>query len=226
MNDKQKLTSTTGSIVASIRNNSFILGVFALACTGFIAATYLGTDEKITAQIREARLKALLEIIPRSQHDNDLLADSITLKINELGHRGEEQLFLAQKKQQPVAIIYPVTARDGYSGDINFIVGIHLTDGSIAGVRVLSHKETPGLGDKIDLRKSRWILSFNDRSLGNPVIEQWRVKKDGGVFDSFTGATITPRALTHSIASTLEYHRLHHKELLAAFAQAKNNRRD
>jgi len=96
----------------------------------------------------------------------------------------------------------PTVAPDGYSGDIKLIVGINL-DGTIAGVRALSHKETPGLGDKVDLRKSNWILNFNGRSLLQPSIEQWAVKKDGGTFDQFTGATITPRAVVKSVKKAL-----------------------
>jgi electron transport complex protein RnfG len=222
MNEEQIKPPTASAIVKSIRNNSFILGVFALMCTAVIAATFMGTEDNIALQKRAARLKALVEIIPHSRHNNDLLADSVALKINELGHRKTEQIFLARNNNQPVAIIYPVTAREGYSGDIDYIIGINLADASIAGVRVLSHKETPGLGDKIDLRKSNWILNFNDRSLGNPTLEKWRVKKDGGTFDSFTGATITPRALIQSIAMALEYHRQQHKNLLLAFSKNHN----
>ncbi|MBT8149735.1 MAG: RnfABCDGE type electron transport complex subunit G, partial [Gammaproteobacteria bacterium] len=104
---------------------------------------------------------------------------------------------------------YPATARDGYSGDIDYIVGINLADNSIAGVRVLGHRETPGLGDDIEVRKSNWIKSFNGKRLGRPELARWTVKKDGGVFDGFTGATITPRALVTSVARVLQYHAQH-----------------
>jgi electron transport complex protein RnfG len=97
-----------------------------------------------------------------------------------------------------------VTARDGYSGDVNLIVGVNV-DGTIAGVRALSHRETPGLGDKVDLKKSDWILGFNGKSLVNPTLARWTVKKDEGEFDQFTGATITPRAVVAATLRALQY---------------------
>ena len=101
-------------------------------------------------------------------------------------------------------MILPATARDGYSGDIRALVGVR-RDGSVAGVRVVAHRETPGLGDKVDLRKSDWILDFNERSLGNPALSGWNVAKEGGVFDQFTGATVTPRAVILATRRALEY---------------------
>lgn len=209
--------SAPPSIGLSISNNSLLLGVFALVSTAVIAGTYLGTADNIAEQRRQAQLKALYQIVPRDQHDNDLLTDNIVFEEAQLGHRDSEKLFLAKRDGKPATMIYPATARDGYSGDIDYIVGINIKDGRIAGVRVLSHKETPGLGDKIELRKSDWILDFNQRKLGDPDIEGWTVSKDGGVFDAFTGATITPRAVTVSIANTLRYHHQHLEALLDRF---------
>ena len=103
-----------------------------------------------------------------------------------------------------IGVILPATARDGYSGDIRALIGVRL-DGSVAGVRVVAHRETPGLGDKVDLRKSDWILDFNERSLTNPVLSGWNVEKEGGVFDQFTGATVTPRAVILATRRALEY---------------------
>lgn len=209
------------SLMSSISNNSIILGLFALACTAVIAATFLSTEENINQRKREARLKALLEVVPQQRHDNDMLQDSIALFEPALGHRKQQQLFLAKQQGNAVVLIYPATARDGYSGDIDYIVGINIKDASIAGVRVLSHKETPGLGDGIDLRKSNWVLNFNGRSLANPLVKGWTVKKDGGAFDAFTGATITPRALTKSIATVLQYHHHTSQQLLLQFDSSK-----
>ena len=109
-------------------------------------------------------------------------------------------------------MILPATARDGYSGDIRALVGIR-NDGSVAGVRVVAHRETPGLGDKVDLRKSDWIRSFDNRSLADPVLSGWNVEKDGGVFDQFTGATVTPRAVILATRRALEYARLNAETL-------------
>ena len=220
--DQQKNSDDKpNSLGLSISTNSAILGFFALLCTAIIASTYLSTEEKIDKQKRQAQLKALYQIVPKQQHDNDMLQDNIVFEDQALGHRKEQTLFLAKKalsgEQQPLTLIYPVTARDGYSGDIDFIIGINVSDGSIAGVRVIKHKETPGLGDKVDLRKSDWVLDFNGHSLGDPDSEGWTVKKEGGIFDGFTGATITPRAVIASIEKTLRYHHLNADKLIEQF---------
>lgn len=221
LNEETTNDSATNGVTmtSSIRNNALLLGIFALGCTLFIALTYLSTDEEIEQRIREARLRALLEIVPSNEHDNDMLQDSMEFFDESLGHRDPGRLFLARKNNSLRSLIYPATARDGYSGDIDYIVGINLGDETVAGVRVLAHRETPGLGDKVDLRKSDWILGFNGKSLGNPAPEKWTVSKDGGSFDSFTGATITPRALTKSIASVLQYHQQNSQKLLAQLQQ-------
>ncbi len=198
----------------SISRNGILLGLFALLSTAIIAATYLGTADKITEQKRQARLKALYQVVPRDQHDNDMLTDSIEINSAELGHRKTGSILLATYHGAPLALIYPVTAREGYSGDIDIIVGVNIKDSSVAGVRVLNHKETPGLGDKVDVRKSSWVLNFEGHSLGHPDIEGWAVKKDGGIFDGFTGATITPRAVVSSVASVLKYHHQNVSEIL------------
>ncbi|MBT8138539.1 MAG: electron transport complex subunit RsxG [Gammaproteobacteria bacterium] len=209
----------SGGLLQSIGKNALMLGAFALLCTGFIAATYVGTSEKIAEQQRQAKLRALYEIIPVANHDNDLLADNIAFQEASLGHRKPQRLYLAMQNNKPAALIYPGTARDGYSGDIRFIVGIKLVDNSVAGVRVLEHRETPGLGDAIEIRKSNWINGFVGRKLGAPPLAQWTVKKDGGVFDAFTGATITPRALVKSVASVLQYHEQQGAELARKMLQ-------
>lgn len=200
---------------ASIASNGWKLGAFALACTLFIAATQLQTSDRIAEQQRKAQLRALLEIVPATQHDNDLLADKIDFFDEKLGLRENESLYFAKSNNQIHTIIYPAIARDGYSGDIRYIVGVKTDDASVAGVRVLGHRETPGLGDGIELRKSEWILDFDGKSLVNPTRDKWTVKKEGGEFDGFTGATITPRALTKSIAGVLEYHTQNMKTLLS-----------
>ena len=120
-----------------------------------------------------------------------------------------------RKNGQVTGFILPAVAPDGYSGDIRLIIGIR-ADGTLAGVRVTAHNETPGLGDKVELRKHPWILSFEGRSLRNPPRDQWQVKKDGGVFDQFTGATITPRAVVRKVRDTLQFYREHGDELRKA----------
>ncbi len=192
----------------SISLNSLVLGAFAMFTAAVLAITFINTKDKIAEEERRAAQKALLEIIPQERHDNDLLSDTWSIPprlLKELGIKeSAANIHIAKSRGKPVAVIIPATAPDGYSGDIKLIIGINL-DGKIAGVRALAHRETPGLGDKVDIKKSGWILSFNQKSLDKPTEEKWKVKKDGGQFDQFTGATITPRAVVNRVKQTLEF---------------------
>lgn len=199
----------------AISRNSLLLGLFAVVTTGVIAATHLGTKDRIAEQIRAARERALLEIVSADHHNNAMLDTTLPIAdIDLLNLTTEQKIFVAQQDGIPVAFVFPSIAPDGYSGAIELLVGVN-ADGSIAGVRTVQHEETPGLGDKVDLKKSDWVLSFNGRSLSDPQPAQWKVKKDKGVFDQFTGATITPRAVTKAVYQTLEYYRQHREVLLA-----------
>ena len=194
-------------IFQSMGKNSLLLAVFALITAVILASTERLTEDRIAESERLAAQKALFEIIPVERHNNDLLMDiqPIPEKYwSTLGLESGGDIHIARLDEEPVAAIIPSITPEGYSGDIAMIVGVNF-DGSIAGVRVVEHRETPGLGDKVDLRKSDWILSFNGKSLSNPKPDAWNVKKEKGDFDQFTGATITPRAVIHQIAKTLEY---------------------
>ncbi|MGD8174683.1 electron transport complex subunit RsxG [Marinimicrobium sp. ARAG 43.8] len=202
----------------SIGKNSLLLGAFALITAAVLAGTYQMTRGKIADAERAAAAAALLEIVPDEQHDNDMLSDTVAVPTNALGQLGlrhSESIHLARRDGQVTAAIIPTIAPDGYSGDIRMIVGVN-RDGSIAGVRVLTHNETPGLGDKVDLKKSDWIRTFSGRSLENPASDNWKVRKDGGVFDQFTGATITPRAVVHQVRRALEFASTHHELLFTS----------
>ncbi|MCB1706705.1 MAG: electron transport complex subunit RsxG [Halioglobus sp.] len=190
----------------SITRNSLLLALFAVCTTALIAGTYLLTKSDIAQQKRLAEEKALLEIIPRSRHDNSMLDETIVVGPDTpgLGLNEEKHIYIARQHGEVVAAIIPVVAPDGYTGEIELIVGVN-TDGSIAGVRALTHRETPGLGDKVDVKKSDWILGFAGRSLDNPTLDGWAVKKDKGVFDQFTGATITPRAVVAATLRALQF---------------------
>jgi electron transport complex protein RnfG len=203
----------------SITRNGLLLGLFAVCTTLLIAGTYLQTRDRITEEQRRAEEKALLQIVPRERHDNSMLDDTLPIPAGTpgLALREDKRAYRARREGKVIAAIIPVTAPDGYSGAIDLIVGVN-ADGSIAGVRVLSHKETPGLGDKVDLKKSDWILGFNGRSLENPRPEKWAVKKDKGVFDAFTGATITPRSVVAATRRALEYAQAHRTELFTPAA--------
>ena len=200
----------------SITRNGVLLGAFALGTTLLISGTYLLTKDRIAIEQRKAEEKALLEIVPASRHSNSMLDDTIAVDPSTPGLdlRKEKQVYLAKQNGKAVAAIIPVTATDGYSGDINLIVGVNV-DGSIAGVRALSHRETPGLGDKVDIKKSDWVLGFDGSSLQNPELAQWAVKKDKGHFDQFTGATITPRAVVAATLRALQYAERHRAELFS-----------
>ena len=204
-------------LTASISKNGALLFLFAIATAGILAATYTNTKDTIMAAERKATQAALHEIVPIDRIDNDLVEDTLEIPkaaLETLGLSDEDNqkhtVAVAKKNGRIIAVIVPATAPDGYSGDIKMLVGVN-RDGSITGVRVLAHKETPGLGDKVDLKRSDWILSFNQKSLSNPPPAQWKVNKDGGEFDQFTGATITPRAVVKQVYKALKFvqdHRL------------------
>lgn len=198
----------------AIRRNAIGLGIFAMITGGTIALTQALTEERISEQAARAEAQALFEIIPENQHDNSLLRDTVTLPASKQLNRGKPITgWVARRGDRPTGLILPITATDGYSGDIHMLVGLSM-QGRILGVRVTSHRETPGLGDRIETRKSDWVYSFEGRSLGNPDADNWAVKKDGGVFDQFTGATITPRAVVSTVRDALIYFRDHREQIL------------
>lgn len=205
-------------IFKSMGNNSLLLASFALLTALILATTDHLTKDRIAESERVAAQRALFEIVPLERHNNDLLVDIQPIPEQHwktLGLSDGGDIYIARYNQQPVAAIIPSITSEGYSGDIAMIIGVNF-DGSIAGVRVVEHRETPGLGDKVDVKKSDWILAFNGKSLSNPERSSWEVKKDRGDFDQFTGATITPRAVIHQIARTLEYFRDDKERLLSA----------
>lgn len=198
----------------SITRNSVLLALFAVCTTALIAGTHLLTKDDIAQQKRLAEEKALLEIVPRDQHDNSMLDDTIAVGPEDagLGLHEQKHIYIARQHGKVIAAIIPAVAPDGYTGEIELIVGVN-SDGTIAGVRALSHRETPGLGDKVDFKKSDWVLGFNGRSLSNPTLDGWAVKKDNGVFDQFTGATITPRAVVAATLRALQFAQANRKIL-------------
>ena len=207
-------------ISRSMLKNSLVLGLFAIATVGVVATLQQATGERIATAEREAQVRALSEILPPGSYDNHLLDNSIELHDPLLGSKSPQAAYIALKDGKPSAIILRATAPDGYSGAIQLLVGIQ-ADGRLAGVRVLNHRETPGLGDKIDLAKSTWIRSFDGKSLQTPSAEGWAVKKDRGEFDQFAGATITPRAVVKAVHKALQYFDAHKQQLFAA--QVKSN---
>ena len=192
---------------------ALLLMFFAMIGAALVGLTFDNTIEKIKYNEKLTRLKQLNTIVPKHKYDNDLLQDAIELKSDVLLGTSEPSVaYRARKDNQPVAIVFSAIAPNGYNGSIHLLIGIY-KEGEIAGVRVVKHKETPGLGDAIEDKRSDWILGFNKKSLKNPTNKKWKVKRDGGEFNQFTGATITPRAVVKAVHSALLYYKKNHKKL-------------
>ena len=195
---------------------AILLAGFAITGTGLVAFAYEKTKVRIAQSEREALLRSLHSVVNPEHFNNDLFNDQILVTSQPyLGSKQPLPVFRARNNGQPFAAVITAVAPDGYNGDIKLLIGIRY-DGSITGVRVISHQETPGLGDYIEIRRSNWILTFNDRSIGNPEQKYWKVKRDGGYFDQLTGATITPRAIVKAVAKALEYYALNKDALFTA----------
>jgi len=192
------------SLPKPIINAAVALGVFAVIGMGLVALVHDGTKERIEANEQAVLLHTLESLVPADWFDNDILADTITVTDLTLGTDEPVTIYRARKNGKPMAAVLSPIAPDGYNGTIKLLVAIR-TDGSLAGVRIVSHRETPGLGDPIDTDKSDWIFGFDGRSLDNPPESRWKVKRDGGDFDQFTGATITPRAVVKAVYKTLTF---------------------
>lgn len=196
----------------SIVQATLLLTVFAILSASLVAVSFQFTYEQILVNERAALLRNLNEIITDNQYDNELFQDTLKVQDSLLGTAEPLTVYRARKAGKPVAAIFTSVTWEGYNGSIRLLVGTYY-DGTVAGVRVVSHQETPGLGDSIELRKSKWILNFNGHSLQHPGQESWKVKRDGGVFDQFTGATITPRAVVKAVKNTLLFYQQHREEI-------------
>ena len=171
-----------------------LLGFVALLCTAISAGIFFLTKDKIDAVMAAQQRELLLQVIPQDYFNNNLLESAVIPQDKNLV--GIQKIYFAKKDGNISAYAYETTAPDGYSGDIRLLVGLD-PKGEILGVQVIEHHETPGLGDKIELRISNWILNFTHQSINENNLSEWAVKKDGGKFDQFSGATITPRAVVN-----------------------------
>jgi len=152
-------------------------------------------------------------VVPTAMYNNDILQDHIeVLDIDYLGSKKVTLVYRARKDNKPVAAVLTVVAPNGYSGPIKLLVGIDYA-GTVTGVRVVKHRETPGLGDAIEVQRNPWILGFTGKTLTNPAKSGWKVKRDGGEFDQFTGATITPRAVVAAVYRALDYFKQNREHL-------------
>ena len=189
-----------------------LLAMFAVIGVGLVAFTHQATKDQIAENERLALLSSLNALVPAETIDNDIVKDKID--VSDLERLGSENttVYLGRKAGQPVAAVFTSIAPDGYSGQIKLLVAV-LADGTLGGVRVVAHKETPGLGDRVEVEKSDWVYGFDGKSLGNPELDKWKVKRDGGVFDQFSGATISPRAIVKAVKNTLLYYQENSKQL-------------
>ncbi len=195
----------TETIIKHASKTALTLIAFALVFTSLLAYVFIVTKTPIEKSEAAARMALFRQIVPENMHDNDLLKDSISIAPNDLlGNIQPTVANRARVDNKPSAVILEAIAHDGYSGDIKLLVAISV-DGSIVGVRVIKHKETPGLGDYIDIAKDNWIKLFDGESLQKTSEAQWKVKKDGGQFDYMAGATITPRAVVKAVHKALQY---------------------
>ncbi len=181
-----------------------ILGAFAVGGVGLVAVTHALTVEHIAANERAATLRKVAAIIPSEHMENDPLQDLIEVSAPDLLGGPTSRVYRIRGGGKPLAVVLDPVIPDGYMGPIKLLISV-LADGTLGGVRVLAHKETPGLGDKIELAKSDWVLGFTGKSLRNPPEVQWEVKRDGGVFDQFAGATVTPRSIVRAVRDTLHF---------------------
>lgn len=171
-----------------------LLGFIALLCTAISAGIFFLTKDKIDAVIAAQQRELLLQVIPQDYFNNNLLESAVIPQDKNL--LGIQKIYFAKKDGNVSAYAYETTAPDGYSGDIRLLVGLD-PKGEVLGIRVIEHHETPGLGDKIERRISNWILGFTNQPINEHNLSEWAVKKDGGKFDQFSGATITPRAVVN-----------------------------
>ncbi|HEX5393536.1 MAG TPA: electron transport complex subunit RsxG [Rhodocyclaceae bacterium] len=198
------------SILRISTRTAIILLWYCVAFTALMAATFFATKPAIEASAQAEKLKMIDAVLPRDSYDNELLKDTIPLKPTEaLGLDDTTTLYRARKAGEPVAIVFEAVAPDGYSGKIRLILAVK-ANGELSAVRVIEHKETPGLGDYIDPKKDRnksrpWISQFNDLSFEKLPAAEFKVKKDGGRIDNMAGATISPRAVTNATHRALEW---------------------
>ena len=210
-----RLTDLKSALFKNALRTAAIMLAFAFIGTLLLATVFDVTRAPIEASEKAARLSLFKEILPAENYDNDLLASQVTIAPNALlGNRLPSIANVAKQQQQTAGVILEAIAHDGYSGDIKLLIAIR-ADGSISGVRVLAHKETPGLGDYIDIAHGNWIKLFDNESLEKTAAEKWQVKKDGGQYDYMVGATITPRAVVKAVKQALQFYQQNKQTLFA-----------
>ncbi len=203
-----------------ILKSGFTLAIIAAVCTGLVTITWQLTTARIAANEEAWLEQSLQPVLSGLYFDNNVTESMITLQPpHDLPGSEAAVIYRVYAENQPVAALFLVTARDGYSGPIRVLVGIDV-NGSVTGVRVVEHRETPGLGDRVEASRSDWVLQFDGHSLHEPEPGGWAIKRDGGQFDQLTGASVTPRAVIKAIRETLQYFDANAEAIFAASAQS------
>jgi len=205
----------------SILRSGLTLAIIAAICTALVAITYSATRERIAANERAWLEQSLTPALSGLFFDSAVTESPITIPApHGLPGSRDAVIYRVYSADQPVAALFVVSARDGYAGAIRLLVGVG-TDGVVTGVHVLSHRETPGLGDRIERTKSDWLDRFSGRSLGDPSAGEWKIRPDGGDFDQITGASVTSRAVVKAVRQTLEYFAGNQEMIFSATAPAE-----
>lgn len=191
------------------------LALAALLATVLLAGTYALTRDRIQASEQRVQLQALAVVLPPDRYDNDPVADTVQVQAEPWLGQASATVRRATLEGAPAALVLDVVAPDGYSGPIHLLVAVDAR-GAVLGVRVSAHRETPGLGDDIEAGRSDWITRFTGLRLGDPPAERWRLRRDGGDFDQFAGATLTPRAVVNAVRRSLAFVERHGDEIRAA----------
>jgi electron transport complex protein RnfG len=218
------MTPANREALAETFSTSLTLLVFSVVCAGLLAVVYFATHATIARSEQAEKMALVAQTLPQGSFDNDPIHDAQPLPADPLlGLKHPGLAYVAARAGTPVAVVLEAAARDGYAGEIKLLIGIQ-ADGRIAGVRVTSHRETPGLGDYIDIAKSNWINQFAGKGVDAPPAQDWKVRKDGGQFEYLAGATITPRAVVKAVHKALRYFEQHKNTLLRAPSQEIKNR--
>lgn len=195
------------------------LGLIGLLAAALLSGVHLATRDRIATEQQRQALATLNQLVPEADYDNALMEDRFRTRIS--GLKALSTLYRARRDGEPVALLADVVAPDGYSGDIRLLVGV-APDGEVIGVRVLNHRETPGLGDEIELRRSDWTRQFGGKSLGSPPRDQWAADRRGGAFDTLSSATITSSAVIQAVKNVLAWYASNRDNAFTIQAEGQN----
>jgi len=206
--------------VNSIVKGGATLAIIAALCTALVALTYTATADRIEANEQAWLERSLQPALSGLFFDSNVTESMITIPPpHNLPGTEAAIVYRVFAEGAPVAALFVVSARDGYAGPIRVLVGVDVS-GLVTGVHVLEHRETPGLGDRVEPAKSDWVQQFDGRSLTDPAPAGWAIKRDGGQFDQLTGASVTPRAIVKAIRETLLYFEAHREEIFSSRQEA------